>query len=62
MSTGQALPTAVDRPYKYLWLEWEPEFSVLTTRIAVKPIQCYSLAAMAELQQVFNDITANPAT
>ena len=36
------------------------EFAVLTARICVKPIQCYSLAAMAELQQVFNDITANP--
>jgi DSF synthase len=60
MSTGRSLPPAVDRPYKYLWLEWEPEFSVLTARICVKPIQCYSLAAMAELQQVFNDITANP--
>ena len=33
---------------------------MLTVRICVKPIQCYSLAAMAELQQVFNDITANP--
>jgi DSF synthase len=26
----------------------------------VKPIQCYSLAAMTELQQVFSDISANP--
>jgi DSF synthase len=26
----------------------------------VKPIQCFSLAALAEMQQVFNDITANP--
>ena len=60
MSATSTLPSAVDRPYKYLWLEWEPEFSVLTARICVKPIQCYSLAAMAELQQVFNDITANP--
>lgn len=60
MSTPSALPPPVDRQYKYLWLEWEPEFSVLTARICVKPIQCYSLAAMAELQQVFNDITANP--
>jgi DSF synthase len=41
-------------------LEWDPEFSVLCTRIGVRPIQCYSLAAMAELHQVFNDISANP--
>ena len=54
------LPLALTRAYKYMWLEWSPEFSMLTARIFVKPIQCYSLAAMAELQQVFNDITANP--
>jgi len=41
-------------------LEWNQELAMLTTRICVRPIQCYSLAAMAELQQVFNDITANP--
>jgi DSF synthase len=33
---------------------------MLTARFSVKPIQCYSLAAMAELQQVFNDISASP--
>ena len=41
-------------------LEWNSEFGMLTTRIGVKPIQCYSLAAMAELHQVFSDISANP--
>jgi len=60
MNAAQVLPPEVARPYKYLWLEWEPEFAVLTARICVKPIQCYSLAAMAELQQVFNDISASP--
>ena len=60
MSVVSVLPPALERLYKYLWLEWDPEFAVLTARICVKPIQCYSLAAMAELQQVFNDITANP--
>ena len=60
--TGPAavLPPALAREYKYMWLEWSPEFSMLTARIVVRPIQCYSLAAMAELQQVFSDITANP--
>ena len=33
---------------------------MLTARFGVRPIQCYSLAAMAELQQVFNDISASP--
>jgi DSF synthase len=33
---------------------------MLRLRTCVKPIQCYSLAAMTELQQVFSDISANP--
>lgn len=57
---GNGLPPKVDRAYKYMRLEWNSEFSVLAARISVKPIQCYSLAAMAELHQVFSDITANP--
>ncbi|HEX4234870.1 MAG TPA: hypothetical protein VH041_11230, partial [Caldimonas sp.] len=60
MSAVPALPAPLDRQYKYMWLEWDAEFAVLTVRITVHPIQCYSLAAMAELQQVFNDISANP--
>jgi DSF synthase len=55
-----SLPSALNRPYRYVRLEWAPEFSMLTMRIAVKPIQCFSLAALGELQQVFNDISANP--
>ncbi len=54
------LPAALYRPYKYVRLEWNPEFAMLTMRLAVKPIQCYSLAALGELQQVFSDIGANP--
>jgi len=55
-----SIPEQLDRAYKYMRLEWNAEFSMLTTRIGVKPIQCYSLAAMAELHQVFSDISANP--
>lgn len=55
-----ALPSALNRPYRYVRLEWSPEFSMLTMRIGVKPIQCFSLAALGELQQIFNDISANP--
>jgi DSF synthase len=33
---------------------------MLRARTAVKPIQCYSLAAMSEMQQMMDDITANP--
>ncbi|MES2226264.1 MAG: crotonase/enoyl-CoA hydratase family protein [Pseudomonadota bacterium] len=47
------------RPYKYIRLEWSEELSALRLRTCVKPIQCYSLAAMGELQQVFHDISEN---
>jgi DSF synthase len=53
------LPSLMSRPYRYIRLEWSSELSALRVRTCVKPIQCYSLAAMAELQQVFDDITAN---
>lgn len=48
------------RPYKTLRLEWTGETRLLRVRTGVRPIQCYSLAAMAELQQVLADISANP--
>jgi DSF synthase len=55
-----SIPEQLNRIYKYMRLEWNAEFSMLTARIGVKPIQCYSLAAMAELHQVFSDISTNP--
>lgn len=54
------LPASLLRTYRYIRLEWNVDYAMLTARIGVKPIQCYSLAAMAELQQVFNDISASP--
>ena len=62
MATAPAVGIAslLGRPYKTLRLEWSSEFRVLRARMQVRPIQCYSLAAMGELQQVFNDLTANP--
>lgn len=54
------IPTALLRSYKYIRLEWVSEFSMLIVKMGVRPIQCYSLAAMAELQQIFNDISASP--
>jgi DSF synthase len=56
----RVMPAELDRPYRYIRLEWNAEFSMLTARMAVKPIQCYSLAALAELQQIYNDISASP--
>lgn len=57
MSRLSALMT---RPYKYLRLEWSSELSALRLRTCVKPIQCYSLAAMTELNRVLADIEENP--
>ena len=48
------------RPYKTLRLEFNPELHLLRVRTSVKPIQCYSLAAMSELQTLLSDISANP--
>ena len=48
------------RPYKTLSLEWNEELRLLRARTCVRPIQCYSLAAMGELQTMLSDITANP--
>ena len=48
------------RPYKYLRLEWNGELSALRVRTCVKPIQCYSLAGMAEMQRVLDDVAHSP--
>ncbi len=56
---GGGVPALLGRPYKYLRLEWHGELSLLRVRTCVKPIQCYSLSAMAELQLMLSDITAN---
>ena len=58
--TAVALATLMTRPYKYIRLEWSAELAALRLRTCVKPIQCYSLAAMGELQRVFSDIGENP--
>ena len=48
------------RPYKTIRLEWSSDLHLLRVRTCVRPIQCYSLAAMGELQQMLGDISANP--
>lgn len=48
------------RPYRYLRLEWSDELAALRVRTSVKPIQCYSLAGLTEMQRVLDDIEANP--
>jgi DSF synthase len=54
------LTALMTRPYKYIRLEWSPDLAALRLRTCVKPIQCYSLAAMAELQRVLMDISTSP--
>jgi len=50
----------VGRPYKYLRLEWTDELAMLRVRTCVKPIQCYSLAGLTEMQRVLDDVAENP--
>jgi len=54
------LPQWLGRDYKYIRLSWDAELSLLRVRTCVKPIQCYSLGAMGELQQMLADISASP--
>jgi len=48
------------RPYKYLRLEWSADLGALRVRTYVKPIQCYSLAGLTEMQRVLDDIAESP--
>lgn len=57
---AQQVATLIGRPYRTLRLEWHDELSMLRVNLRVKPIQCYSLAAMTELQFVFDDVSAHP--
>lgn len=50
----------LSRPYKTIRLEWTSELRLVRVRTCVKPIQCYSLAAMGEMHQLLSDISANP--
>jgi DSF synthase len=54
------VPQLLSRPYKYLRLEWDGELAMLRVRTCVKPIQCYSLAGLTEMQRVLDDIAENP--
>ena len=54
------VPDALRRPYKYLRLEWRSDLALLRVRTCVKPIQCYSLSGIAEMQRVLDDISARP--
>ncbi len=59
-SEGPGLAKLLGRDYRYIRLSWDAELSMLRVRTCVKPIQCYSLGAMGELQQMLSDISASP--
>ena len=54
------LPGLLARPYRFLRLEWTSDLSLLRVRTCVTPIQCFSLAGIAEMQRVLDDISLNP--
>ena len=60
LATTDALGTLLERRYKFLRLEWNDELGMLRVRTCVKPIQCYSLAGLTEMQRVLDDIAAAP--
>ena len=59
-AAASGVPALLSRPYKYLRLEWTGELGMLRVRTCVKPIQCYSLAGLTEMQRVLDDIAENP--
>jgi DSF synthase len=59
-AAAAGLPALLGRPYKYLRLEWTSDLALLRVRTCVRPVQCYSLAGIAEMQRVLDDIGANP--
>ena len=54
------VPGLLSRPYKFLRLEWTSDIRMLRVRTCVTPIQCFSLAGIAEMQRVLDDISASP--
>lgn len=56
----RALQAMLSRPYRTLKLTWDADLAMLRVGMNVRPIQCYSLAAMTELQFVFDDVTSYP--
>ncbi len=57
---ARGVPEILGRPYKTLRLEWHSELRLLRARTQVRPVQCFSLAALNELRQMLADIDANP--
>jgi len=48
------------RPLKFARLEWDASLAALRMFMAVKPIQCFSLAAMREFKSVLDTVSSLP--
>ncbi len=57
---SSTLAAILGRPYRTMRVSWNEDLAMMRVSFHVKPIQCYSLAAMTELQFVFDDLTAYP--
>lgn len=55
-----ALVELLSKKFSYISLSWDEKHSALTMKMAIKPVQCYSLAGMSELQSVLSFIDQNP--
>ncbi|MCE2657224.1 MAG: enoyl-CoA hydratase-related protein [Rubrivivax sp.] len=57
---AQRLQRLLARPMRNLCLSWNEDLAMLTLRMNVRPVQCYSLAALAELKLALDEISACP--
>jgi DSF synthase len=57
---AQRLQRLLTRPLRNLRLSWSEDLALLTLRMQVRPVQCYSLAVLAELKLVLDEISACP--
>lgn len=48
------------RPFKYIGVEWSARDRILTARMNIRPIQCFSLGALRELREICDQIDAHP--
>ncbi|MBI5260092.1 MAG: enoyl-CoA hydratase/isomerase family protein [Burkholderiales bacterium] len=57
---AQALEALLTSPRRYLRLRWVPQCKALWLYVRIRPVQCYSLAGMAELQAVLDHLALHP--
>ena len=60
MTAASSMAAVVARPFKSIKVQWEPEQGVLTVRMNIRPLQCYSLSAMREFKGLFKAVDDLP--